>query len=689
MGKRWRVLLAAAVATVAVAAVVAYAAFDIYELGGERVPRFDRVDEARDVVRLAAKQGWPDGWRVGQAQWFHHASQGTRILPLDWFLNLEQPSLSPYHTPRRIVEDGYLQRFGFLPSPPDGRLNPGGELPLGFAIERDFDAPYADPPSSGPVVGLTCAACHTGEVRYRDDSGALKAVRIEGGSAMIHLAAFQSAVGMALFYTDYFGARFERFARGVLKDRYDTPGERERLRAQLRQFIQIGMTSQDYLKQHKLNGTEGGFGRTDALGLIGNRVFASLGNENLIVADAPVSFPPLWDTAWFDWVQYNASIRMPMVRNIGESLGVGAPVNQVERRGPLFASTVDVASLHAMEDQLGGSEPFAGLRPPRWADTGLPAPDPVRVPRGASLYRQHCRRCHLPPMAEIEADSRREKPELDVWETDEGTKKRFLKLVLCDLQEIGTDSNQALNFYRRVAVFHGRTTAAALGLFVVTERIREDKYAALKLTPEQVTEYDRFRTFHQGTPEDVHSGRYMKEVLVANLGYKARPLDGIWATPPYLHNGSVPNLHELLVPVKQRPTAFHLGTTLYDPVRVGYSAEEVPGDFTLDTTLPGNHNLGHEFRNLSLEELESVPERLPGGLAATGTAAARWARVLGLTEPEYLRLDEPGRWALIREATREALQVGRVERERPFKGVLGAEFTGEERLDLIEYLKTL
>lgn len=685
MRKHWRVLLAAAGGIVAVAAIVVYVVFDVYEVGGVRMPRFERVDEA---VPLNAQQGWPDGWRPGQADWFHHASQGTRILPLDWFLSLEQPSLSPYHAPGKFVEAGYLRRFGFLPGAADDRLNPGGVLPLGFAIERDFDAPYADPPSTGPVVGLTCAACHTGEIRYRDGAGTLRAVRVEGGSAMINLAAFQRAVGMALFYTDLFGPRFDRFARGVLKDRYEAPGERERLRGQLRQFIRTGLTSQQYLAEHKLDGTEGGFGRTDALGLIGNRVFVALGNENLIKADAPVNFPPLWDTAWFDWVQYNASIRMPMVRNVGEALGVGAPVNLVEGRGELFASTVNVASLHAMEDQLGGERAFAGLRPPRWADTGLPAPDPDRVARGAALYRGSCQRCHLPPTAELEADARLDAPKLDVWEVDPSSKKRFLKLVLCDLQEVGTDSNQALNFYRRVAVFDGRTTSAALGLFVVTEFIRERNYDALKLSPEQAMQYDRFRSFDQGTRPEVLSGKFMKEVLVANLGYKARPLDGIWATPPYLHNGSVPNLYELLLPAEKRSKSFHLGTTLYDPARVGYRAEGVPDDFTLDTTLAGNHNVGHEFRDLSLEELESVPEVIRGS-AAGGSEASRRARVLGLSESEYNRLDEAGRRDRIRAATRAALGVGRVVRQRPFRGVLGAELTEEERLDLIEYLKTL
>ncbi|MEM9187715.1 MAG: hypothetical protein AAGF12_00965 [Myxococcota bacterium] len=60
-------------------------------------------------------------------------------------------------------------------------------------------------------------------------------------------------------------------------------------------------------------------------------------------------------------------------------------------------------------------------------------------------------------------------------------------------------------------------------------------------------------------------------------GYRAADLRGIWATPPYLHNGSVPTLEDLLRPPAERPTSFE---------RHG---------FTVDTTTPGNENRGHEF----------------------------------------------------------------------------------------------
>jgi hypothetical protein len=66
----------------------------------------------------------------------------------------------------------------------------------------------------------------------------------------------------------------------------------------------------------------------------------------------------------------------------------------------------------------------------------------------------------------------------------------------------------------------------------------------------------------------------------ASLGaYKGRSLNGIWATAPYLHNGSVPTLRALLDPARRRPATFPLGAT----------------GFIFDTRLPGNRNTGHEF----------------------------------------------------------------------------------------------
>ena len=89
---------------------------------------------------------------------------------------------------------------------------------------------------------------------------------------------------------------------------------------------------------------------------------------------------------------------------------------------------------------------------------------------------------------------------------------------------------------------------------------------------------------------------YRPNCLQAFGGYKARPLNGIWATAPFLHNGSVPTLYDLLSPASERPKKFYLGNLEFDPERVGYRTEAKKGTFKLDTSIPGNLNIGHEFR---------------------------------------------------------------------------------------------
>jgi len=77
-------------------------------------------------------------------------------------------------------------------------------------------------------------------------------------------------------------------------------------------------------------------------------------------------------------------------------------------------------------------------------------------------------------------------------------------------------------------------------------------------------------------------------------GYANQPLDGIWARSPYLHNGSVPTLRDLMEPSAARPSVWYRGALEFDPVKVGYRSDEAPGLFRYDTAVPGNGNEGHE-----------------------------------------------------------------------------------------------
>jgi mono/diheme cytochrome c family protein len=92
-------------------------------------------------------------------------------------------------------------------------------------------------------------------------------------------------------------------------------------------------------------------------------------------------------------------------------------------------------------------------------------------------------------------------------------------------------------------------------------------------------------------------------------GYANQPLDGVWLRAPYLHNGSVPTLRQLLSPSKKRPTYFYRGYDVYDPVNVGF-VSDVPSEgprkfFAFDTTLPGNGHSGHEGRAYGTELSDS------------------------------------------------------------------------------------
>ena len=79
------------------------------------------------------------------------------------------------------------------------------------------------------------------------------------------------------------------------------------------------------------------------------------------------------------------------------------------------------------------------------------------------------------------------------------------------------------------------------------------------------------------------------------LSYMARPLNGVWASGPYLHNGSVPTLYDLLLPADQRPKKFLVGSRELDTEKVGFKSSGYNNGFTFDTGLPGNSNQGHEY----------------------------------------------------------------------------------------------
>jgi hypothetical protein len=351
------------------------------------------------------------------------------------------------------------------------------------------------------------------------------------------------------------------------------------LRRALKYYLDTSFT--EFKANRHLFPTPEGYGRTDALARIGNFVFGTElnNNKNLVTGDGPVNFPPLWDASWMDWVQYNGSIQQPMGRNVGEALGVRSRINLLGYPGQQFQNTIHVDNLHEIELLLGGSEPGAGVWSPKWPEEILGKIDRGAAAKGEKLYNQLCLHCHQSPMLSDEG----RKPEH--WTSNTNPRgKQFFKVTMIPLGEIGTDPKEALNFYNRTAdsgPLGKGILSAREGLKYITQKLIDQSYAELKLSPEQQQEWNGYR----------------QNELLSPLAYKARPHNGIWATPPYLHNGSVPNLFSLLSPVSQRPKVFFLGSKQYDPVKLGLSTDPLEGASEFRTDMAGNSNAGHEFND--------------------------------------------------------------------------------------------
>lgn len=531
----------------------------------------DFSNEARSHAAPVSMQGdvtfLDQGWSVDDRQAYYHTDQGTRLIPYNWFLALEQTGLSR----KPFLSGEVLAKANLLPDP-DTTNNPD-RLPVGLAKNIAPD---------GEFIGLTCAACHTSQIQFNG-----KKVRIEGGGAMSNPNIFIQAMFKALAETKLLPLKFERFAKRVLGDQ-NSIRNKIKLKLEMTKVLE-GAFGQTILADLKhLYPTAEGFGRLDALGRGGNLIFGTeLDNKNLVVANGPVSLPHLWDAPTFDWVQWNGSIQQPMARNIAEALGVNAPIVLKGNSQELFNTTVPVLNLHKIEMLL------EKLQPPKWPEQILGQIDQAKAERGKALYTQHCASCHeskLGPPNEFG--------------------KSFLVIDMTPLDVIGTDPTTATNFSKRMVRTPGLSLPdpmpAPAALQAVADQVEKMKYKELNIPPDKQVELNGFRANR----------------LRAPLAYRARNMNGIWASPPYLHNGSVPNLYEMMLPASQRSRTFYVGSMEFDPKRVGYKAAMTPGAFKFDTSIKGNSNAGHSYEN---------GPRSRGVIGPALTEDERWAIV------EYLK----------------------------------------------------
>jgi len=407
----------------------------------------------------------------------------------------------------------------------------------------------------------------------------------------------KQGMGVALLLTRFIPTRFNRFADNILGPD-STVAEREVLKDQLSQVLKQYGEVQALEKRVASQSILEGYGRLDALNRIGNQVFSIdlKKPENYAGSTAPVHYPRIWNTPWFDWVQYNGSIMQPMVRNAGESLGVSAELNLTDPSKGLYKSSVNVESLFEMEQMIKGNTPpnakdgFSGLKSPKWPADILPPIDQKLAEKGAELYKTHCQECHRPPVSSAAFYDFNNKD----WWTKNEAGEPILKVENIPISHIGTDPAQAADMI-------SRTVALPANLGIDKSGFADALGAVVAKTVNYV--------FDQKKPPVSPAERkridgYMPNELRGELAYKVRPLNGVWATPPYLHNASVPTIEALLGPPEDRPKKFYLGNREYDPVNLGYKFDKIANGFEFDTSIRGNSNRGHEFRKDFSKEKE-------------------------------------------------------------------------------------
>jgi hypothetical protein len=569
------------------------------------------------------------GWSPADKAAWYSTTQGSRLLPLSWLRALEQPdSDKPFLAPE------YMASFHYLPG------SGASDLPIGFTVDDQDDSRLSTTKlrwkegqsSKEPWAGMNCSACHSNEITYNG-----KRMRVEGAPTLADFQSFREALDKALDQTWSDDQKFARFAKKVLGGDDRDSGK---LRSELAKLVDVET------KLGSANGTSPryGFARLDAIGNIFNKVatIVNAPKQTFHASDAPVSYPFLWNIPQLSAVQWDTSApNKPVVggvnlgalgRNSGEVIGVFGDV-QIELYPlallrPGYMSSINMANLEQLERLV------RRLKPPAWPNV-FPAIDETKRAAGQRLFAERCARCH----SHLDRD-------------DLTTPVPVANTLLKGREPIGTDPWMACNAFANsartgsmigtpngyialpplpllsTAPEFDMLKTAVIGSIVgyagrYKELVKEVGAKALKEL------FDRKSTPHIAL-EHIDLNKLVPEIAPATLdpdksaqltrcltddspilGYKFRPLTGIWATAPYLHNGSVPTLYDLLLPPSDRPKSFYVGTREFDPVKVGFKTEQSAENSFLfrvfddqGKPIQGNLNSGHDYNNAGLSEAD-------------------------------------------------------------------------------------
>jgi mono/diheme cytochrome c family protein len=526
-------------------------------LGATRAP-------ALDWTPLNQGASWTPDARAD----FYSRDQGSRLIPLRWIVALTQSNGAPF------MADS-LARYGYLAN--EGSSPPG--LPVGFTVSGT---------TSGETLGLTCAACHTRQIVVQG-----KYYRVDGGPAIVDIQSLlmdlDAAVGKVVTDTTVFAT----FSHTVLG-----PSPTVEQTAALQQDVRDWYTPFHTIVSLGTPQLPWGPGRLDAISMIYNRLTGlDIGTEppyiiqgNIQRADAPVRYPFLWNAWRQDKTQWpgfadNGNPILGLGRNVGEVTGVFAAYHPKKDNGRVLGVNYVGDNSTNFDGLLALEKLMQKIGPPIWPW----AKNAALAAQGSKLFAQNCaHQCH-----EVKVNLLTR-----TWATP--------------VKNVGTDAHEWTILERKVdpGVLEGASIPGldtplqnpdaaqrVLALSVTGSIIQHTVPVVL---PNDVR-HDIIQSDTAFTPEnEALKGSFRYGSAAAARGsYEARVLKGIWAAAPYLHNGSVPTLAELLKPAAQRVPIFKIGPN-YDIDNVGLAIEQTAFTQIRQTTdcsdiESGNSRCGHPY----------------------------------------------------------------------------------------------
>lgn len=528
---------------------------------------------------ILIKQNWNNLERAEA----HHLDEGSQMIPYNWLKNLEA-----YNSGSLFLNQ--VNKYGLY-------YSNESSLPTGISISHDERTQELY--GAKEWAGINCTACHTSVFKINN-----KEVQIEGGAGNFDLHKFQTELIYSIESTLEKNYKFNRFAKRLqklsIKDKKELRKYLEKFSKDFRGYLE--RNHRDYKTKGFLNY---GPGRMDGIGGPTNDInceTAELGDlnfkakltnrKNCRQSHSPVSIPHLWGITEQEFVQWGGNVHSSIGRNIGQSTGVFAKnwFSRNENNQPNFETTANLNGILKFEKL------YDKLRAPSWqslAEKNIVRPlNKEVVKRGRKHYKKHCISCHaIQPK----------------FTNPNKYGHQYWKVVVTPLDEIQTDKNAILELSSRKNYLPNDLYDTYIDKFGENSigadgTVNSSQYRAFAIGKylESLFKQNNFTPIEMLKASDCRDGR-QQEII----GYKARSLEGIIFTAPYLHNGAVPTLIDLLSPASERPQSFYLGCQNYDVHKMGYRCNHLIDRnlYHYDTTLKGNSNSGHEYgTNLSIRE---------------------------------------------------------------------------------------